>query len=142
MIACAKNDHLGFEVYYLWQGSTRRYVPDFIVRLVNGLTLVLEIKGQESKQDRAKRAAMKEWVVAVNTARGFGRWACDVADEPAQVHDIISRHAGGNCGCRCCNGVIRYVRLTSNDRGRRYRRKGPIDEPVPGCDQRASRRVL
>jgi type III restriction enzyme len=73
-------------------------VPDFIVRLANGLTLVLEIKGQESEQDRAKRAAMKEWVAAVNAVGGFGRWACDVAYEAAQVHDIITRHEGGTAG--------------------------------------------
>ncbi len=54
--AYAKNDHLGFQVYYLWNGARRRFVPDFLVRLASGKTLVLEIKGEDSEQNRAKRS--------------------------------------------------------------------------------------
>ena len=92
-ILYAKNDHLGFEVFYLWGGSRRRYVPDFLVRLTNGKTLVLEIKGQDSPQNRAKREALKEWVAAVNAVGVFGGWCWDVAFAPADVHDIIAKHA-------------------------------------------------
>jgi type III restriction enzyme len=92
VIAYAKNDHLGFHIYYLWNGARRRYVPDFLVRLANGKTLVLEIKGEDSEQNRAKRAALDAWVEAVNTKGGFGVWCRDVAFEPAQVHDIIEKH--------------------------------------------------
>ncbi len=90
--AWARNDHLGFQIHYLWNGSKRRYVPDFLVRLMNGKTLVLEIKGQDSPQDREKRAALELWVRAVNEHGGFGIWSCDVAFEPAQIHDIVERH--------------------------------------------------
>jgi len=90
--AWARNDHLGFQVHYLWSGSKRRYVPDFLVKLSNDKTLVLEIKGQDSPQNREKRAALDLWVRAVNEHGGFGIWCCDVAFEPAQIHDIISRH--------------------------------------------------
>jgi len=90
--AWARNDHLSFQVYYLWNGSRRRYAPDFLVRLSNGKTLVLEIKGQDSPQNREKRAALDLWVRAVNEHGGFGIWSCDVAFEPAQIHDIIERH--------------------------------------------------
>ncbi len=89
----AKNDHLGFQVFYLWAGSRRRYVPDFLVCLSNGSTLVLEIKGIDSPQNRAKRDALGEWVAAVNSAGGFGRWCCDVVFEPAKIQDIIVKHA-------------------------------------------------
>ena len=91
--AYAKNDHLGFQVYYLWNGSKRRFIPDFIIRLVNGKTLVLEIKGEDSDQNRAKRAALEVWVKGVNAKGGFGVWCWDVAFEPAKVHDIIAAHA-------------------------------------------------
>ena len=91
--AYAKNDHLGFQVYYLWNGSRRRYIPDFFVRLANGKTLVLEIKGQDSEQNRAKRAALDAWVQAVNQKGGFGQWCADVAYQPAQIQDIIAKHA-------------------------------------------------
>lgn len=94
VVAYAKNDHLGFHINYLWQGSRRRYVPDFIVRLGNGVILVLEIKGEDSPQNKAKRDALAEWVLAVNAAGGFGTWAWDVAFEPAHVTDIVLKHAG------------------------------------------------
>jgi type III restriction enzyme len=88
----AKNDHLGFEVFYLWGGSRRRYIPDFLVRMANGKTLVLEIKGQDSPQNRAKREALGEWIAAVNSVGGFGTWCWDLAFSPAAVHDIIAKH--------------------------------------------------
>jgi type III restriction enzyme len=91
--AYAKNDHLGFQVHYLWNGARRRYLPDFLIRLTNGKTLVLELKGEDSPQDRAKRSALKSWVEGVNAKGGFGIWCCDVAFEPALIQDIIRRHA-------------------------------------------------
>jgi type III restriction enzyme len=93
VVAYAKNDHLGFHISYLWQGSRRRYVPDFIVRLQNGLILALEIKGEDTLQDRAKRSALSEWTQAVNGHAGFGLWACDVAFKPAEIMDIVLKHA-------------------------------------------------
>lgn len=94
VLAYAKNDHLGFNIYYLWNGSRRRYVPDFLIRLANGNTLVLEIKGEDSDQNRAKRDALAVWVKGVNEKGGFGKWCLDVAFEPAQIHDILARHVG------------------------------------------------
>lgn len=93
VVAYAKNDHLGFHISYLWQGSRRRYLPDFIIRLHNGLNLALEIKGEDTPQNRAKRAALSEWTEAVNGHGGFGVWACDVAFKPAEVIDIVLKHA-------------------------------------------------
>ncbi|RCK39316.1 type III restriction-modification system, res subunit [Thalassospira profundimaris] len=96
VVAYAKNDHLGFQVYYMWAGSRRRYIPDFIVRLENGLTLALEIKGTDSPQNKAKRGALNEWVKAINTAGGFGQWTWDVAFKPEEVHDILDRFSNLN----------------------------------------------
>lgn len=95
VIAYAKNDHLSFQIHYLWQGSRRRYIPDFIVRLANGKTLALEIKGTDSQQNKAKREALDEWVRAINSVGGFGQWSWDVAFDPAQVHDIVAKHGSG-----------------------------------------------
>lgn len=91
--AYAKNDHLGYQVYYLWNGSRRRFLPDFLVRLSNGKTLVLEVKGEDSEQDRAKRSALDAWVKGVNTKGGFGTWCWDVALKPTEIHDIVRKHA-------------------------------------------------
>lgn len=92
--AYAKNDHLGFAVHYLWQGSRRRFVPDYLIRLANGKQLVLEIKGEDSEQNRAKRRALDVWVQAVNARGGFGTWCWDVVkDHAAKAIDVILHHA-------------------------------------------------
>ncbi len=90
--AYAKNEHLGFQVYYLWNGARRRFIPDFLIRLKNGKMLVLEIKGQDSEQNRAKRAALDMWVRGINEKGGFGLWCWDVAYQPAQIQDILAKH--------------------------------------------------
>ena len=92
--AWAKNDHLGFQVLYLWNGSKRKYIPDFLIRFASGKTLVLEIKGEDSEQDRAKRGALAQWVQAVNAHGGFGAWVGDVVvGEPSMAQDVVDRHA-------------------------------------------------
>ena len=93
VLAYAKNDHLGFQVYYLWNGARRRFVPDFIVRLANGKLLILEIKGEDSPQNQAKRQALDAWVKGVNAKGGFGLWCWDVAFEMAKIQDILNRHS-------------------------------------------------
>ena len=91
--AYAKNDHIGFQIYYMWAGSRRRYLPDFLISLKNGTILALEIKGTDSPQNVAKRDALAEWVKAINSAGGFGHWAWDVAFKPSAIQDIIMKHS-------------------------------------------------
>jgi superfamily II DNA or RNA helicase len=93
--AYAKNDHLGFQIHYLWGGSRKRFLPDFIIRLANGKNLVLEIKGEDSPMNAAKREELSLWVKAVNAKGGFGSWCWDVAFKPSQIHDILERHGAG-----------------------------------------------
>ncbi len=90
--AYAKNDHLGFHVFYLWGGSKRKYVPDFLIRLKNGNHLILEVKGEDSQQNQAKRQALAEWVQAVNQKGGFGKWAADVSFSPNDIPGVLDRH--------------------------------------------------
>ncbi|WP_333688087.1 BPTD_3080 family restriction endonuclease [Methylococcus capsulatus] len=94
VLAWAKNDHLDFKVRYLYRGSSRNFVPDYLIRLSNGKTLVLEVKGRDSERNRAKRAAMEIWVKAVNEQGGFGRWCFSVVFEPARMRDTLLLHAG------------------------------------------------
>ena len=91
--AWVKNDHLGFEVLYVYRGVVRKYRPDFIIRLSSGDMLVLEVKGQDSDQDRTKRRFLDEWVNAVNAHGGFGRWTWAVSTTPGDIPDILARHS-------------------------------------------------
>jgi type III restriction enzyme len=88
----AKNDHLGFQIYYLWNGSKRRYIPDLLIRLTNGKTLILEVKGQDSEMAKAKLSATKAWVEGVNHKGGFGVWASAILFEPAKIHDVLEEY--------------------------------------------------
>ena len=71
--AWVKNDHLGFEILYIYNGVVRKYRPDFIIRMDSGVHVVLEVKEQDSDENRTKRRFLAEWVEAVNAHGGFGR---------------------------------------------------------------------
>lgn len=92
--AWVKNDHLGFEVLYVYRGVVRKYRPDFLVRLANGGMLVLETKGQDTEQAQVKRRYLDEWVQAVNAHGGFGRWSWAVAHHPGEIKDILLMKKG------------------------------------------------
>ena len=89
--AWAKNDHLGFFVRYSFGGVTRRYLPDFLVRLSNDKMLVLEVKGIETDESIAKHKALCEWCEAVSNVKTYGEWVCDVVRSPAEVDGVIAR---------------------------------------------------
>ena len=90
--AWVKNDHLGFEVLYVYRGVVRKYRPDFVIRLKSGNLLVLETKGQPDEQSRSKRRALEQWTQAVNQHGGFGQWTSDVSYNPGDIKDILVKH--------------------------------------------------
>jgi len=92
--AYVKNDHLGLMIPYEFEQQSHLYEPDFLVRLVNDLMLILEVKGQEREQDRQKYAAARRWVSAVNNSGRRGRWAFEVCKKPAEVGELLRKRAG------------------------------------------------
>jgi type III restriction enzyme len=58
--AWAKNDHLGFEVTYIFAGVSHKFRPDYLIRLLRGTLLIVEIKGQDTEKDRTKRRYLEE----------------------------------------------------------------------------------
>ena len=91
VVAWVKNDHLGFEILYIFRGVVRKYRPDFIIRLKTDEFLILETKGQETERDKTKRGFLDEWVTAVNCHGGFGTWRWAVSRNPADVVDILEK---------------------------------------------------
>lgn len=91
--AWVKNDHLGFEILYIYKGVVRKYRPDFLIRLKNGRMLILEVKGREDHQSKTKRKALNEWVKAVNAHGGFGRWYADVSYSISDLKGIIAKYS-------------------------------------------------
>ena len=88
-----KNDHLGFEIVYTFKGAVHKYRPDFLVRLANGSILVLEIKGQDRDEDKAKREALDVWIRAVNADGGFGRWLTAISRHQNDIGGILRKLA-------------------------------------------------
>lgn len=89
LVSWVKNDHLGFEIFYFWQGQTHTYYPDYILKFKNDRHLILEVKGQTKEQDKAKWQAAKEWVEAVNINGNFGKWEFMVLDDLKNVFEIV-----------------------------------------------------
>lgn len=90
--AWAKNDHLGFEIAYIFAGVFHKYRPDFLIRLVNGANLILEIKGEDTPQAQTKRRYLEEWIKAVNEHGGFGKWRAGLCLKPDDLPMEIARH--------------------------------------------------
>lgn len=79
--AWVKNDHLGFEIPYMFQGIVHKYRPDYITKLSDDSHIIIEVKGQETQQDKVKWDYLDEWIRAVNEYGGFGKWSWNVIDE-------------------------------------------------------------
>ena len=80
--AYVKNHNLGLEVPYRYGSGTRKYLPDFIVRVDDGhgeddlLNLIVEIKGYRREDAKEKKSTMDTyWIPGVNHLGTYGRWA-------------------------------------------------------------------
>jgi len=95
----ARNDHLGLTIPYEYMGIDHAYEPDFLVRLLNRTTVVLEIKGFEDDQTKAKHTAAKRWVEAVNNWKELGEWNFHVCRNP-QLLDKEMAYLEAQSGAR------------------------------------------
>ena len=102
VVAYTKNHNLGLEVPYRYGSETRRYLPDFIVRVDDGrgsadlLNLVVEIKGYRREDAKEKKSTIETyWVPGVNNLKTYGRWAFAELTEIYQIEsDFAAKVAG------------------------------------------------
>ncbi|MBI4330134.1 MAG: DEAD/DEAH box helicase family protein [Chloroflexi bacterium] len=85
-----RNDRPFLLIPYEYEGVAHRYEPDYLVRLKGGKMLVLEIKGEEDDQDRAKHQAARRWTMAVNNWARLGRWEFAVCRDAQTLPRLIS----------------------------------------------------
>ena len=91
-VACyVRNDRLGLSIPYEYAGVSHAYEPDFIVRLTNGVHLLLEIKGFETEQELAKHEGAKRWVSAVTNWGQLGKWDFHVCHNPQQLRHELAQ---------------------------------------------------
>ena len=81
----ARNDRLEFNIPFELYGTPRAYEPDFIVKLANGLNVVLEIKGRSHDDTDVKHQAARRWVSAVNHWGRLGEWRFLVCRNPQSL---------------------------------------------------------
>jgi len=86
----AKNDGGFMSIPYEYEGVKHSYEPDYLVKLTSSVTLLLEVKGEEDDQDRAKYQAARRWVTAVNNWGRLGTWEFRVCRDPQRVVEVIA----------------------------------------------------
>jgi type III restriction enzyme len=91
VIAYAKNDRLFLEIPYRYLGKSLRYRPDFIVKLGEGVTLLIEGKGKADEKDDSKLTAARRWIAAVNAWGKLGRWEHVVCYKRSEVYHAIDK---------------------------------------------------
>lgn len=74
VVAYARNEGPRLEIEYEFGGAVQRYSPAFLARLGDGVTWIIDVKAEESEEDRARWQGARKWVVAVNNAGRYGVW--------------------------------------------------------------------
>ncbi len=92
----ARNDRLEFNIPYELYGNPQVYEPDFIVRLRNGVNVVLEIKGKSYEDTDAKHQGARRWVSAVNHWGRLGKWDFLVCRDPQRLGMEFGKLAGSD----------------------------------------------
>ena len=92
LVECyARNYRLEFTIPYELYGEPRAYEPDFIVRVRNGVSVVLEIRGAPDPEADAKHQAARRWIHAANNWSRLGEWEFLVCRDPQQLGQAVEK---------------------------------------------------
>lgn len=89
-----RNDRPFLLIPYEYEGAQHHFEPDYVVRLRNGLTLILEMKGEEDDQDRQKYQATRRWVAAVNNWGRLGGWDFEPCRDAQMLPRLVAELGG------------------------------------------------
>ncbi|MBN1423939.1 DEAD/DEAH box helicase family protein [Candidatus Fermentibacteria bacterium] len=84
-----RNERPFLLIPYEFEGVQHHYEPDYLVRLIDGNMVILEIKGEESEQDRAKHEAARRWISAINNWGRLSRWEFAVCRDPQRITEVL-----------------------------------------------------
>ena len=88
VVSFVKNQGHGFAIPYLHASGDHEYIPDFLVKLTNGVTLILETKGHDELEGVKKQAA-ERWVRAVNAEGSYGEWRYELVHNVNDIPALI-----------------------------------------------------
>jgi type III restriction enzyme len=90
VIEChARNERMEFTIPYEFEGTSHAFVPDFLVRPEEKMTIIVEVKGRETEKDRQKYQAARRWVSAVNNWGELGEWDFLVCNDPPTLEQQL-----------------------------------------------------
>jgi type III restriction enzyme len=90
VLCYVRNDRLEFNIPYEFYGNPHVYEPDFLVKMRNGKTVIVEIKGQSYGDTEAKHEAARRWLKAINNWGRLGQWEFVVCREPQRLEESLS----------------------------------------------------
>ena len=102
VVSYVKNHNLGFTIPYTdHNGTSRQYVPDFIVRIrkekendsnCDILHLIIETSGIATEDKKQKSSTVKNmWIPSVNNHGKFGEWAFLEIWDPWDIQNTIRK---------------------------------------------------
>ena len=68
-------------------------MPDFVIRLTNGISLILETKGYDPLEDVKAQAAWR-WVDADNAGGAHGEWRYEIVHQMGEIGVVIGLAKG------------------------------------------------
>lgn len=86
-----RNDRPFLLIPYEYEGVQHHFEPDYVLRMKSGKTTVLEMKGEEDDQDRAKHQAARRWITAVNNWGRLGVWDFLVCRDPQVLPKLLAQ---------------------------------------------------
>jgi len=114
-----KNERLFFEIPYRHLGRTRRYKPDFLVKLAAGGTLIVEGKGnRRDEKDAAKATATRRWLAAVNAWGELGAWDYSVCRSVEDLKKALDQAGDGEGTWNSPEAIERHRAMTPEQRFR------------------------
>lgn len=99
VLSYVKNQGLMFTIPYEYQGISRQYVPDFIVKLEmkdkSILNLLLEVTGKKDDKKITKIKTTRDyWIPAINNVGKFGKWAIIEIQDIHETQNLIRYNLG------------------------------------------------
>ncbi len=90
LVKCyARNDRGFLTIPYEFEGVQHSYAPDYLVRLVNDVVLLLEVKGLIDDETNQKHQGARRWVSAVNNWGQLGKWEFAVCSKPQELEALL-----------------------------------------------------
>ena len=107
VVSWFKNSGHGLLIDYTMDDTSHTYIPDFLIRLRSGVTLILEYKGDPDEESvTPKREALERWVRVVNEDGSYGAWDSGMVVSVDEVYDILSKsysHMPATAECIRCH---------------------------------------